>query len=328
MLNKLKKNQFFWNAVKKLSVFFPKGKFRAMPSQILVELTNSCNLRCPVCPTYFAMKRPRGFMDFKLFKSIIDEFKDAAKKPGIYMMYAGEPILHPRVAQFVEYAAKNGYKTFISTNATVLTENLSEKLIKAGLSDIHLCIEGLTKESHETYRVGSNFETVKRNIEKFLSIKKELKSKTPFSVIQTLLTSFSENEIDNIAEWAKKSGADAINFKTFSMGSHTTDEVKKQYEYLLPAKRELRRKTSGVNRTLCSLPMRTSVIYWDGELGLCCVDFNNEIKLGGVLKKGFRAAYFSDEAVNKRKLGFRKKFDLCEGCSIGNADSLGYYYKF
>ncbi len=75
-------------------------------------------------------------------------------------------------------------------------------------------------------------EILKRNIEEFIITKKELNNKTPRVIIQTLLTSFSENEVEDIIRWAQNIGADAINLKTLSMGSHTSEEMKRKYNYL------------------------------------------------------------------------------------------------
>ena len=323
MLNKLKKHQIFWDTALKLSGFYPRSGFKKLPKTINIELTNMCNLRCPVCPTHFAMTRERGFMDFELFKSIIDEFKNVNLKPGIIMIFAGEPLLHKNVDKFVEYAAKNGHSTFISTNATLLSKDLSIRLIRAGLSSVHLCLEGMTKESHEAYRVGSQFELVKKNIEDFMSAKKELNQNKPSVTIQTLLTSFSENEIDKLIEWAKNIGANKINLKTLSLGSYTTKEMKEKYSYLLPNKNEFRRKISTINKTLCAMPLRDAVVYWNGELGLCCVAFNKAAALPNIKEKGFIKTFLSEEVIGMRKLGFQKKFDLCRRCSIGNADFMG-----
>lgn len=328
ILNKLKKGQFFWNTIGKIGRFYPATKFKKIPDQIIIELTNACNLRCPVCPTHFAMKRARGFMDFGLYKSIIDEFKNKKTKPEIAMFFAGEPMLHPEVDKFIKYAAQNGHKTFISTNATRLSKNLSEKLIRADLSGIYLCLEGITKKSHEAYRQGSNFEEVKKNIEDFIAIKKELASEKLNVTIQTLLTSFSENEVEDIEQWAKNIGANAINLKTLSMGSYTTEEMKEKYKYLLPTKKKFLRKSSDINKTLCSWPLRYAVVYWNGELGLCCTDFDNAVKLGNIKENGFLNTFFSDGVVKKRKLGFQKSFNLCKKCSLGNADFMGLNIKF
>lgn len=311
-----------------MAPFYPSRVFKKIPRQLLIELTNSCQLRCPVCPTHFAMKRKRGFMDFDLYKMIIDDLKDCGKKPDIAMIFAGEPLLHREIDKFVEYAALNGHATSISTNAVALSEDLSERLIKAGLACIHLCLDGFSKGSHEAYRMGSNFETVKKNIEDFILTKKALNSKNPFIIIQTLLTSFSEDEMDDIIDWAKRTGADAINLKTLSLGSYTTELMKAQFAYLLPAKKEFRRRMSNINKTLCSSPTRDAIIYWNGELGLCCVDFDNEIKLGNIKEMGFLKTLFSEGAIKKRKLGFQKKFDLCKKCSMNSADFLGKTINF
>lgn len=323
MYNWLRKSQVFWDVLAKLSAFYPCACLKKFPRNLIIELTNSCNLRCPVCPTHFAMKREKGFMDFDLFKSIIDEFNGFKIKPKISMNFAGEPLLHENACEFVRYANSKGHKTFISTNATALTKDLSKKLIEYGLDSIHLCIDGITKKSHEAYRVGSKFEVVKKNIEDFILTRESLGKSRPSVSIQTLLTSFSENEMDQIIEWAKDIGADKVNFKSLSMGSYTTKQMREQYGYLLPEKEKLRRGKTGIYKTVCTSVLNHAVVYWNGDLGLCCVDFNNVVKLPNIKEKGFIKTFISEEVVQKRKSGLRKRFDLCKKCSLANADFMG-----
>jgi MoaA/NifB/PqqE/SkfB family radical SAM enzyme len=320
----LKQQQVFWDTAGMLAKYYPRGHLREIPKSIIIEPGNPCNLRCPVCPTHFAMKRKRGFMDPELFKSIIDDLDKTGKKHNILMNFAGEPLLNRKIVELVAYANKKGHFIFISTNMTMMTEKLSEELIKAGLSSIHLCMDGFSKESQEGYRRGSNFEQVKKNIENFLAIKKKLKSETPFCSIQTLLTSYSEDEMDEIVEWAKEHGANEVNFKSLSMGSYTSESMKEKYGYLLPKKEELRRNQVGVQRTICPVPMDQALIYWNGDLGLCCVDFDNVIKLKNIKEKGFVDTFLSPEMVEARRKGFMKKYSLCKNCSLGNAEFMGY----
>ena len=41
---------------------------------MMIEPTDVCNLKCPLCPSGNGkLKRAKGFMDFSLFKKIIDE---------------------------------------------------------------------------------------------------------------------------------------------------------------------------------------------------------------------------------------------------------------
>jgi len=325
--SELKKHQIIWDIIAKLAVFCPEQMFKKIPSEIVIEPTNACNLRCPVCPTHFAMNRKKGFIDFNLFKSVIDDFENERTKPRILMSFAGEPLLHKDIDKLVKYAHQEGCPTYISTNATALTKELSKNLIRNGLDSIHLCIEGMTKESHEAYRVGSEFEQVKKNIEDFISLKKQLKAKKPFVTIQTLLTSFSEKEIEEITLWAKNAGADAINLKSLSMGTYTTAKMKNLYSYLLPSKK-FRRDKSKINKTICTIPLRQAVVYWDGTLGLCCNDFDNVIKFSNIKNRGFIKTLTSPETIKKRKMAFLKKYGLCKKCSFGNTSFYGININF
>lgn len=311
-----------------LKSYTPDLLFKKIPREIIIEPTNICNLKCPVCPTHFAMTRDKGFMDFELFKSIINEFIEYEQKPEISMNFSGEPMLNKNIYKFIQYASDKGHKTYISTNATAVNIKNSTEMINAGLSDIHLCVDGFSNESHDTYRVGSNFNIIKKNIEIFLETKNKLNKKNPNIVIQTLITSLSENEKEDMIKWAKEIGADSINFKSLSMGSYTTEDMKKKYNFLLPKNRNLRRKQTKNFKSACTIPYNQSVIYWNGNLGLCCIDFDNKVKLPNIKKNGFINTLLSDEVIKLRKKGFQKKYDICSNCSLGNADFMGSNHNF
>lgn len=322
------RRQFFWNVVSHLARWCPDSQFRRLPKEIILEPTNVCNLRCPVCPTTFAMGRERGFMDPTLFESVIDEFKDLPHKPAISLNFAGEPTLNKNISRFIEYASRHGHMTFVSTNATVLKPELCNALIEAGLSEIHLCIDGGTKESHEAYRVGSRFDVVRQNIEDFIKARRKIGRANPRVTIQTLLTSFSEGELDQLVGWSREIGADAINLKTLSMGTYTTAKMKQTYGYLVPTQTEFQRKTTAINRTICSLPVNRAVIYWNGDLGLCCIDFSNAARMPNIKERGFIQSYFSDEVVKIRRTGFQMQHGICQSCSLGQADFMGLRVDF
>jgi len=97
----------------------PLFLFKKLPTIIIIDVTNSCNLRCPVCPVTFAMHRPRGLMTLDIFKTIIDDFRREASKPAIYFNFSGEPTLNKDLPDMIEYADRHGHETFVSTNATL-----------------------------------------------------------------------------------------------------------------------------------------------------------------------------------------------------------------
>lgn len=308
--------------------FVPNFIFKKIPDEIIIEPTNVCNLKCPVCPTTYGMNRKLGFMEFGLYKSIIDDLKKFKKKPLISMNFAGEPMLNKDIYKFVDYANENSHQTFISTNVTAINEKNSRELISAGLGAIHLCVDGFSNESHDTYRIGSDFKIIKKNIETFMRIKKEMGAKNPNVSIQTLITSLSLKEKDDMIKWSKEIEVDSIYFKSLSMGSHTTDEIKNKWSFLVPKEKEYKRNQFSFDYPICGIPLKQSVIYWNGNLGLCCIDYSNDIKLPNIKKDGYVKTLFSDESIKKRKQGFKKQHKLCMDCTLGNADYMGETHKF
>jgi MoaA/NifB/PqqE/SkfB family radical SAM enzyme len=304
--------------------YIPLSFFKRSPKQIIIDVTNSCNLRCPVCPVTFAMTRPRGLMSFELFRLIIDDFVSEDDKPEIFFNFSGEPTLNKQLPDMIAYASKNGHGTFVSTNATRLGPVLAERMIDARLSRIALCLDGFSKTAQETYRVNSDFDAVKKNIETFLSVKRRLSARNPVTILQTLLTAYSEPQIDDLLKWAKECGFDKVRLKTFSLGSHTSTEMRAAYSHFLPESRALRRHADARESILCSVPRSQTVVFWNGDLGLCCIDYDQIIQLPNVKKAGFLSAFRSDEAARARRRGFAKQFKICQSCSYSNADKLGF----
>ena len=118
------------------------------------------------------------------------------------------------------YASARGHDTFVSTNATKMDEAMAEQLIRAGLGRINLCLDGFNKEAHEAYQVGSDFHEVRRRIEIFLAVRRRLGARKPVTVLQTLLTSYSEGDMEEIVAWAREIGFDQVRFKSFSLDLH------------------------------------------------------------------------------------------------------------
>jgi MoaA/NifB/PqqE/SkfB family radical SAM enzyme len=305
----------------------PLSYFKKLPTIIIIDVTNSCNLRCPVCPVTFAMTRPRGLMKMEIFRQIVDDFVDEKAKPAMYFNFSGEPTMNKALPEMIAYASERGHDTFVSTNATKLSSELIEQMLNAGLGRINLCIDGFDAEAQEAYRVGSKFEQVKANIENFLAIKQRLGASKTVTVLQTLLTSYSEKQIDAMIEWADNIGFDQVRFKTFSLGSYTDDDQHLKYGHLVPKNHDLQRHQNEKISLLCDVPLYQTVVFWEGDLGLCCIDYDRMIKLPNVDKVGFKKAYLSDEAAKARRHGYTKQFEICQSCSYSNADNMGFKIK-
>ncbi len=75
----------------------------SMPINLQVELSNLCNLKCPICPCGSDLiNRPRGHMDLDLYRRLMDEIGDNLLM--IFLWAWGEPLLHPQFPEFVRIA--------------------------------------------------------------------------------------------------------------------------------------------------------------------------------------------------------------------------------
>ena len=116
----------------------------------------------------------------------------------------------------------------------------------------------------------------------------------PVTVLQTLLTSYSEKQIDDMVEWATRIGFDQVRFKTFSLGSYTDDGQQAEHGHLVPKNPDLQRHQNEKVSLLCDVPLYQTVVFWEGDLGRC-IDYDRMIKLPNVDKMASRLP-ISDEA--------------------------------
>jgi len=289
--------------------------------RVAIEVTNACNLRCRLCPTWQHMKRKPGFMSLENFKKIIDENKDIFKR--INLIFAGEPLLNKDVFKMTAYAEENGVEVLLSTNTTLFDDDKIKELFDSGLSILIVCLDGATKEIHEQYRQGSNFEAVKKNIERICRLKKEKGLEKPDIILQFLVMKQNEHQIEDIIKLAKELGVDALSLKTLSLGSFTALEEKlKLAEENLPrdAKYSRFKFEDGIleeksKPEVCSW-MRQSLILWNGDVSLCCYDDDGVLTIGNIFQDGGLKKILKSQKYKKyRKGAIQKKFKLCQQCN-------------
>lgn len=89
--------------------------------RLYINITNQCNTDCPFCCMYSGTKN-NLYMDFETYKRVIDE----CQMDFELQLEGGEPLLHPGLYLFLEYAASKGYcqKIIILTNGIRLDIHL------------------------------------------------------------------------------------------------------------------------------------------------------------------------------------------------------------
>ena len=140
------------------------------PYLIFLDPSNICNFKCKFCPTgdrKLAKKfRKPALLQLDDAKRIIDDlsqFPDPIKTLRLYK--DGEPLLNQELPEIIRYAKSTGRFQHIdtTTNGSLLTEELSNKLAESGLSKIFISIEGLNERAYQ------DFSGYKINLPSFLA---------------------------------------------------------------------------------------------------------------------------------------------------------------
>jgi len=291
------------------------------PFSIAIEPTNICNLRCVECPTgTHSLTRELGRINNPLVRKIVDE----QKKYLINLMFyfQGEPYLHPELFDLIQYAYIAKIHTSISTNGHFLNDENARKTIESGLSRIIISIDGATQEVYQKYRVAGNLSTVIQGIINLVRWKKQLNSTTPKIVMQFLVFSFNEHEMNKIRKLKKQLGADKLIFKSAQINdlvNHSTSipSIEEYSRYRLNELNTFSLKSTIGN--FCWRMWSSSVITWQGDVVPCCFDKDADFKFGNVSVSPFYTIWNSKTYRKFRKQIFsnRKKIAMCGNCTEG-----------
>jgi MoaA/NifB/PqqE/SkfB family radical SAM enzyme len=245
------------------------------PIRIWIELSSRCNLRCRFCVNKTLPSDQKGDMDFQLFKKIIDEI--AGKVHDVNLFHRGEPLLNNDLIPMIAYAAKNGVKTRIHTNATLMNKKLDKNIILSGLDLVSFSFDGYTRETYEKNRIGAGFDESLANIIDFLKVKKQLKSKKPYTIIQVITNGVELSGKNTI----KQKKAFLENFKNLPLDKVVTRSAHNWGGLL---------KTNGADNNTarnkkinsCTFPWYSLTIFYDGRVFVCPQDFEGKIYVGDI----------------------------------------------
>lgn len=304
----------------KISIILRKPIVWGLPYSVSIEPTTSCNLHCLECPSgQENFTRNTGNIKPALYKSIIDELYSHLSYLILY--FQGEPYLHPNFFDLVNYANKKDIYTASSTNGHFLSEENAKKTILSGLNKLIVSLDGTTQESYSFYRRGGDLNQVLKGINNLVRLKKQLKSKTPYLILQFLVIKQNQHQIEDAKSLAKQLNVDKIVFKTtqiydFENGSELIPTIDKYSRY-----RKINNKYFIKNKlpNRCSRLWNSSVITWDGLIVPCCFDKDAEYIMGNIAKTAFKNIWKSNKYQKFRRevLFSRKNIDICKNCTEG-----------
>ena len=289
----------------------PDERYRDLlrfPRFLEVETVNACNARCPMC-TIADWQRHTPTMKDGLFQRIADEIiahRHEVRRVSLYR--DGEPLLDKKLAKRVAILKDGGINaTSISTNVSLLDERRSRDLLEAGLDMIILSIDSLDKEIFERIRLRLSFEEVLENALRFIELRNRIRPRT--RIYMRMI-----RQQDNIDEWPsyeaywrpKLAAHDRLYYHNiFNWGGQLEgfQSIAPSYEPNLP----------------CVALWSLLVIFGNGDVPLCNVDYNDKYPTGSVLEHSIEELWRSKVMATRRRrhlAGKKACISLCEHCNV------------
>jgi len=172
------------------------------PLYVAWQLTNECNFACLHCIEESGPNK--AFKDELDDDQVMEVMRQAVDLDVPYIsLSGGEPMVHPKFFDLVEYAASRGAQLKIETNGQFLTPEASRRLKDARVKSVQVSLDGATRETFNKMRVRGEFNEVVQGIRNIAAAGVPLE-------INYSPTKFNTHEIGTAVDLAYELGAHAF----------------------------------------------------------------------------------------------------------------------
>ena len=284
-----------------------------IPYIVVIEPSGYCNLKCIFCPINDEKQSnnfKKSFMNLELFLRLINDLKSFNGKIKIIRLIGnGEPLLNKNIVEMVKIIKDSNVaeKVEITTNATLLNENISLDLIDAGLDILKVSVEALNESDFKKIaKYDIDIKNYKNNIQFFYNNKRQCQV---YIKINNLAIKNKEEEqkfYDYYGDYA-----DNIFIENISpVWPEFDDGLKIEYE-------STRFGETVKKRNVCSHIFKSIMICADGEILPCCADWQRKLLLGNIkndsildIWKGYKLESLQKAFLNNKRM----KIAPCNEC--------------
>ena len=239
------------------------------PYTVVICPIYACNFKCTYC-LHSLEEKDRPFisskiaMGWSMYKKIIDEMKQFPNRLKILNFCGiGEPLLYSNIDKMIKYAFDSEVADTLEivTNGVLLTKEMSDKLIDAGLTRLKISVQGLNSDSYKEFsNVDINFSKFIEQVKYFYENKG--KTKLYVKILDVALKDRSEKDF-------------------FDIFGNICDDISvenlvptlKEIDFNKQFKKDFNSTMNGcklINPKVCPRPFFSMNIYPDGNYVPCC----------------------------------------------------------
>lgn len=265
---------------KSSSHFIPPADGELPLEEVSFHVTKRCNLTCRMCRRNLYPTPQGPDVTDEVLQPVLDA---SSRLVSIHFGGDGEPTLNPRLPEIVrklKHRMPRGSKVGSITNAMPLNREKSRQIVDAGMDWMIFSFAGAEKATYEGIRVGSDFDTILKNIACIVEYGNRQRPGEMRFVINYTIEAANVQEIPAAIRLAGSLGINCV------LLNHTLDyETGKvrilEPEILAPVLKESARiaREQGIEISLPGLGklekprcpfMQKLLVFTSGDVGPCC----------------------------------------------------------
>ena len=226
----------------------------------------------------------------------------------------GEPLIFPKLAEYIRYAKNLGYSyVFLTSNAALSTSSKMKNIIDAGLDSIKFSVNAGTRENYEKVHGKDDFDKVVENIKLWDQYRKESGSKLKMFV-SFIPTQITKNDYPLLLERVGRYIDQEVDQRECSnQGGNMLENNK--FEEINPENILGTLKTHQLTN-ICPDPFNRVTVSSEGYLTACVVDYQNALIMADLSNTSIVDAWNNKEFQEFRQKHLEDKLEgtLCHNC--------------
>ena len=259
------------------------------------------------------MQRMKGEMPLNVAEALADNVRKF-KIAGVRFIRWGEPTLHPKYIEIMDKVKKAGALIHLNTNGSLLDEAQIHSLLDIHLDSIKFSFQGADEGTYNEMREGGDYLKLLNTIKLFHKMRGN--KDYPYIQISTTLTTENEeqvesfkNDVQNYCDYYNIGHTKLNHLKVDSM--NISDEEKNKIAQL-----QKRETVSKKYMEVCNEAFDKLSINWNGDVTLCCSDYDNFMIVGNILDNDIKQIFNSNAAKIYRETILKKQYGKIKCCSF------------
>jgi radical SAM protein with 4Fe4S-binding SPASM domain len=255
-------------------------------------------------------------MNFVDFKKIVD--KILPNYPSIKLLVItgfGEPLLDRDIIEKIKYVNHKypQIKIDLYTNGALLRKEIAEELLKTHIHKINFSINALQKDYKEI--MGLDYPTVENNILYFTEKKKSLKKIFPLVNFSLMILKKNAEDTKKFIDLWKTRGDSVMTYMPLEWAGD------KKVETIAEVKMNKK-------RWACIPLWQNIMVDVNGDIIMCCQDYESKVKFGNVLNESIKKIMNSEKFIKIREMQKKGIYNmpLCDSCDNWVNSSFSWWH--